>query len=314
MKYRTIILSFLLCLLVLCSCSQEFSSRGQVHVILVALDYANSGIGDLGGTTEDALEMGQCLSGIYASRGIGCTLHYMIQEGADLPASSPSYPTASNILAVLDSIETTERDMIVFYFSGHGDIENEAFSIPEPSMITAKPSSDGPELTLLPFRVLAEALEKKKGTKVALIDCCYAGNLKEDRPTYARSFTQALEDMFSGRTSDEVAIICSCADDELSVTVGKYFSGHMERHGLFTSSMLEALGWKHSDSVYTPVSFCGKVRSAYGYLDEVPQSLTVRELYSRVEEYIGGNQPVSGPQNPCANDTAYDYLIIPEVL
>ena len=311
MKYKTGFLIVLICLIVFCSCSADISSRGEVHVVIVALDYANSAIGALSGTTDDALEMGQCLTSIYASRGIDCTVHYMVQQGTDIPAQSSTYPTASNIIDMIDSIETTDRDMLVFYYSGHGEVDNDVFSIHEASMITAKPSEGSLELTTLTFTDLAEALERKKGSKVALIDCCYAGNLRKDRPSYAKSFTQSLQDLMQEASFNEIAVLCSSGADELSVT-SRYFSdGISEAHGLFTMSVLKALGWNHSDSVYTPVSIEGKMLFAYGYLADVPSSLTVRELASNVEE--NWRAPVSTEQHPCTNVTVMDYLIIPEV-
>ena len=99
----------------------DMRGKGTVHILSVALDYNNESLSPLNGTINDAVEIGECLSRIYESKGIPVEKRYMLQQGTDISESDPMYPTAWNVFSAIRDTDVSKEDLFVFFYSGHGD-------------------------------------------------------------------------------------------------------------------------------------------------------------------------------------------------
>ena len=79
---RICIFVLILVLIIASSCSiMPDRSNQSVSILSVGLDYKDNIYRDLGGTINDAKEVGMALKSVYDSKGILCNLIYMLQEG-----------------------------------------------------------------------------------------------------------------------------------------------------------------------------------------------------------------------------------------
>ena len=103
---KKIILIFIAILLFLSSCDTDFQAKeGRVHLIIVALDYSNAKyVSNLIGPINDAKEIGACLESHYKRRSIPFDAIYLIAEGPMATEKDVYYPSAENIISVIDNI------------------------------------------------------------------------------------------------------------------------------------------------------------------------------------------------------------------
>ena len=207
---KKIILIFIVILLFLSSCDTDFQAKeGRVHLIIVALDYSNAKyVSNLIGPINDAKEIGACLESHYKRRSIPFDAIYLIAEGPMATEKDVYYPSAENIISVIDNLHVNKEDLLVFYYSGHGalydDSESKAYlvtgmtsGIPEglyqdnnvlspswyqtmlglgfnPSEISNCLINQNP-YTILPLDTLYKALDEKDARSIAIIDSCNSG-------------------------------------------------------------------------------------------------------------------------------------------
>ena len=132
---KKIILIFIAILLFLSSCDVFFQIKeGRVHLIIVALDYSNAKyVSNLIGPINDAKEIGACLESHYKRRSIPFDAIYLIAEGPMATEKDEYYPSAENIISVIDNLHVNKEDLLVFYYSGHGalydDSESKAYLV-----------------------------------------------------------------------------------------------------------------------------------------------------------------------------------------
>ena len=296
--------------LLLSSCAFDISRavNGKVSIIAVGIDYQNSFVSDLSGTVDDALEITECFKSIYESYGVDTDIRRMIQEGEDSDETDILYPSAEKILRVIKDIDAKPDDLLIFFYSGHGDVHRDDNNVIQSAFLaTAKVGEDGDRslYTELDMDTLYETLEALPCPAVAIIDACYSGGTADNykEPDFGESFTS----MITGADLRGTAVIAASQPDELSYvsTVGTE-EGTREPHSMLTISILRELGWSHTDKVSELVDANGKIRRVNGYLRELPSTTTAEQLFENIEMSWGSPQ-----QHPMMSEAPAGIFIVP---
>ena len=296
--------------LLLSSCAFDISRavNGKVYIVAVGIDYQNSFVSDLSGTVDDALEITECFKSIYESYGVDTDIRRMIQEGEDSDETDILYPSSENILRAIKDIDANPDDLLIFFYSGHGDVHRDENNMIQSSFLAAAKVGENGDRSLyteLDMDTLYETLEALPCPAVAIIDACYSGGTADNykEPDFGESFTT----MITGADLRGTAVIAASQPDELSYvsTVGTE-EGTREPHSMLTISILRELGWSHTDKVSELVDANGKIRKVNGYLRELPSVMTVEELFEDVENSWGSPQ-----QHPMMSKAPAGIFIIP---
>lgn len=277
-------------LMILSSCDIDIAAQkdARVHIIAVALDYADTmGVNTLSGTVSDALEVSQCLAQIYESRGVPYTLTRLIQKGENANMNGDGYPSADNIRRTLESLQVTRNDLVIFYYSGHGttvDIEDE---MSESLLVTGKTSEDEFYSTFSMWELI-DRLEALPCQSLVLIDACYSGNgMDAVDEIREEGFLQGLSQMFQKKDLRNCEVFAACQKGTLSYVDSSFTDeqGLSDPHSDFTLSLLEALGWRHS-TLYRSHAYCnGQLLEINGICSWPPDGMTTMELW---QEVMGG--------------------------
>ena len=314
---KKIILIFIAILLFLSSCDVFFQIKeGRVHLIIVALDYSNAKyVSNLIGPINDAKEIGACLESHYKRRSIPFDAIYLIAEGPMATEKDEYYPSAENIISVIDNLHVNKEDLLVFYYSGHGalydDSESKAYlvtgmtsGIPEglyqdnnvlspswyqtmlglgfnPSEISDCLINQNP-YTIIPLDTLYKALDEKDARSVAIIDSCNSGAMTLLSPPLFSSLQDVYIDTFLSETSyRHLSVITSSTATQTSRVISFLNEDKkQERHSLFTSDLLSILGWHHS-STKTTFSSQGFIN---GYIEEGISNVSIRDIWNVLEK------------------------------
>ena len=313
---KKFILIFIVILLFLSSCDTDFQAKeGRVHLIIVALDYSNAKyVSNLIGPINDAKEIGACLESHYKRRSIPFDAIYLMAEGPMATEKDEYYPSAENIISVIDNLHVNKEDLLVFYYSGHGalyeDSESKAYlvtgmtgGIPNglyqendelspswyqtmlglgfnPSEISNCLMNQNP-YTILPLDTLYKALDEKDARSIAIIDSCNSGAMTLLSPPLFSSLQDVYIDTFLSETSyRHLSVITSSTATQTSRVISFLNEDKkQERHSLFTSDILSILGWHHS-STKTTISSQGLIN---GYIEESMSNVSIRDLWNDLE-------------------------------
>ena len=325
-------------LLFLSSCDTDFQAKeGRVHLIIVALDYSNAKyVSNLIGPINDAKEIGACLESHYKRRSIPFDAIYLIAEGPMATEKDEYYPSAENIISVIDNLHVNKEDLLVFYYSGHGalydDSESKAYlvtgmtsGIPEglyqdnnvlspswyqtmlglgfnPSEISNCLINQNP-YTILPLDTLYKALDEKDARSIAIIDSCNSGAMTLLSPPLFSSLQEVYIDTFLSEASyRHLSVITSSTATQTSRVISFLNEDKkQERHSLFTSDLLSILGWHHS-STKTTFSSQGFIN---GYIEEGISNVSIRDLWYDLENKSSLNQSYT------SSFSGLDTILIP---
>lgn len=289
-------------LLFSCSLDIRAERSGSVYMVIAALDYRNTIVSDLNGTVRDALEIEECLSDIYESRGIRVHKTIMIQNGPESDRTSPLYPSSDNILSAIRDLPAGKNDLVVFYYSGHGDVDEDG----RPFFAGGNRTEEELYSPLIMDDVF-NALDRLPSQCVALIDACYSGGMA-DSPEDGRTFGEAFRSMLQKADLHSVAVLAASQPDELSyVSSITNAQGHVERHSAFTIGLLQRLGWIHTEATMRAVYADGELIPIYGRSSGVYGSLTAEKLFDEVMASWGRNQN----QTPFYRGTPADIYVVP---
>lgn len=289
-------------LLVFSSCSMDMRGKGTVHILSVALDYNNESLSPLNGTINDAVEIGECLSRIYESKGIPVEKRYMLQRGTDISESDPLYPSAWNVFSAINSTEVSKEDLFVFFYSGHGDAGvNDDGSYDGTGYLAGAKGGDD-LYTPINMDSLFHTIDAMGCPAVIIIDACYSGNTADNE-----SAVTGWDGLLDGLNLLQTSVLTASQPTELSYVSSTYTEeGDMERHSLFTIAILQALGWRHSSFRGSYIYAGGQAIWANGYLAYTPQTMTTEDL----EEIVMGAWSNS-QQTPYFNSTGMKIKIVP---
>ena len=322
----------------LSSCDTAIQVKeGRVHLIIVALDYSNTNyVSNLIGPIDDAKEIGACLESHYTERNIPFEAVYLMAEGSMANEKDECYPSAENIISVIQNLTVHKEDLIVFYYSGHGalyeDSESKAYlvtgmtgGIPNglyqdnnelssswyqtmlalgynPSEISNCLINQNP-YTILPLDTLYKALDEIGARSIAIIDSCNSGAMTMLSPPLISTLQEVYKDTFLSEASyRHLSVLTSSTEAQTSRVISFLNEDNIqERHSLFTSDLLSILGWHHS-STKTTISSQGLIN---GYIEESISNVSIRDLWNDLENKSSLNQTYT------SSFSGLDTILIP---
>jgi len=299
---RIMFILMLVSLVLLASCNMSFDSKGRAYIVCVGVEYGyDHGPSKLDGCIDDALEMGVCLTKQISNTGVDTQAKYLLCRGLDPDESSMDYPSPSHVISAIRSISVSKDDMIVFFYSGHGDVvENRpAMALP--------PEQEGGYVSYLDMQTLYNEIEAKGCHGVVIMDCCYSGAtaIDESPVTFADGLKSFAQDTFQ----PSVAVIAACRADEQSsvstVTLDEPPAYPKQKHGYLTIGILKNLGWTHASASSATVQSGSDSYKVYGRVSEYLQKKSLSKLVSELKGYWAANYTMT------VNDTRGDMFLIP---
>lgn len=137
-----------------------------------------------------------------------------------------------NILKKLSQVaqNTSEQDLLLFYFSGHGDLVDG-----EPYLCPSDTEADYVNDTAIPLARVREIVEESRASvKVLIFDACHLGaRLGSKGFDDSKAFSEKTKRIFQGVKG--LAMLASSAREETSLETTE------KEHGIFTYFLLEAL-------------------------------------------------------------------------
>jgi len=179
---------------------------------------------------RDISNLNCCVADVQAvHRLLTAPTHGGYQARLLLDTASLLLPTRNNILAELSNVAqaTDEKDLILFYFSGHGAVEaGEAYLIPCDARLTNLAD------TAIPLRRVKEIMAQSKAqAKVILLDACHSGaRIGKAEAQMSPEFMQRVFVEAEG-----LAILASCHQGQVS------YEWEQAGQSVFTHYLLEGL-------------------------------------------------------------------------
>ncbi len=257
--------------------------KPNVKVMVVALDYAHDNEIKLDGTIRDAKEFKQALAELNPNIPDSSFVE-MYQEGPAPDKNSPKYPTPNNVLTEIGKQleDLNENDLFIFYYAGHG--------VDYVGDLALATSNEDDLYEPLSVKTLLEKFSNiKKGHAVLILDSCYSGQ-------YVPSY-----DFFDDYYNPNLLVIAASSPDKKSYEGDFPISGDPNhRHGFFTYSFLEALGWDHSGGKLEE-NVAGIITQVRGELKTSPVmyngTITFSSIFRYIRKHNGTKRPfiVRGP-------------------
>ena len=253
---KNLILLLFIPSLLLASCELFWDEprQGDVYYIVVGLDYKNDAARkDLQGTLNDAKELFQTFTLLSEATERTSYGYLMMQEGESLSGTGTftingvnisNYPSVANITKVLQNLAhvTKEEDLIIFTYSGHGYVTTGDLALATTTGNTT--TSDA-----LPPAELLALMNAIPGKKLLLIDSCYSGNfVKESTSSTSTVHDAAIDDYFAKYFAENEYVRPNLFAISASADTDSYegsFDDIDHTHGIFTYTLLAALGWDH---------------------------------------------------------------------
>ena len=269
MRRVFLLLSILLLLTISCELYYEQPvQKGKVRIVSIGITYENEPeevaypedeekdqLGDLPGTVFDARELSKALSqqaqrAGWDSADIEVTL--LLQEGTDHTQDTfddPGYASRDRLENTLNEIKdsATVDDLTIITYSGHGIEETgELLMAHTQTTGTVDISEDSPIVVTPTW--LHDLIRPIEGKKLLIVDSCYSGVFVPESPSsLSWLYDKGIDDWYGKYFSDEEYEISSFMVLTASADSDSYerkFDDHS--HGVFTSALLEALGWNHT--------------------------------------------------------------------
>ena len=308
MKKSGLIILAVFLLLFSVSCDTSFFSHdGQkVTVMVVGLDYARKGesttnlswgsysIPQLNGTINDAKEIGAALDSLYRDRDIEHEMVFMISEGGYVDFSDSLYPTSSKVLKAIDELKLDEDDLFVFYFAGHGFLQQrvEGRVVKNNLQLITAEQYIGASCTSLDYETLLASFRSLPCRSAVIIDACYSGSFDPMNNTTPASFESSIRNIFEEnivtKEDNKISVLAAAKWNERSWEgyKVKFPDGSEEEHGQFSGSILDILGWTHSNTATTVVkNVDGSEIVANGREGKLFGPLSLDDIYSKLFDY-----------------------------
>ncbi|MGH0053741.1 MAG: caspase family protein [Sphaerochaetaceae bacterium] len=249
-------------LLLFASCElyyKEPQQTGTLYLVSIGISYENTP-DTLKGTVPDARELSAALEAHaeYAGWKVETTLLLQPQDEA-------VYASKANLELVLKDINdnATEHDLTIITYSGHGENETGNLVMADTAIVT--PSW------------LHDRIVSIKGRKILIVDSCYSGNFVNESLFSSSWVTNkdiiSYYEMYGTAGTYEnpsFMVLTASADTD---SYEREFGDHS--HGIFTSALLEALGWDHNSLTIAN----GAPPATKG------NSLTVDSLYTYIKKH-----------------------------
>ena len=305
MKKSGLIILAVFLLLFSVSCDTSFFAHdGQkVTVMVVGLDYASKNLSwgsysipQLNGTINDAKEIGAALDSLYRDRNIEHEMVFMISEGEEVNREDSLYPTSSKVLKAIDELKLKldEDDLFVFYFAGHGFLQQrvEGGVVKNNLQLITAELYDGSPCTSLDYETLLASFRSLPCRSAVIIDACYSGSFDPMNNTTPASFESSIRNIFEEnivtREDNKISVLAAAKWNERSWEgyKVKFPDGSEEEHGQFSGSILDILGWTHSNTATTVVkNIDGSEIVANGREGKLYGALSLDDLYAKLFDY-----------------------------
>lgn len=168
--------------------------------------------------------------------------------------------TSNEIIEDIKNLFHDDADVALFYFSGHGCINNNDVELVTPYELDNRGNyNNGISLSL----IMSIARESKVKNKIIILDCCHSGLCGK-----INNQTQISE------ISEGISILTACRENECAVENG--------RHGIFTELLCTALEGGAAD-------FNGNITigSIYAYIDRSFGEWEQRPIFkTNVSEFV----------------------------
>ena len=301
-KMKVLMMLMLAAVALLASCNLSLDSKGKAYILCAGVEYGyDKGPAKLDGCIDDAIELGTCLTKQISNSGTETLARYMLCRGENPDESSADYPSPSHILSAINAVPAGKEDLLVFFYSGHGEV------VDGRPCLALPPETEGGFVSDLDMKVLYEAVEAKGCHAVILMDCCYSGATAVDEQpgTFSDGLTAFMKDAWK----PSVAVIAACQADEQSsvstVTIDEPPLYPKQKHGYLTIGLLKGLGWAHSrTSTVTVMSGTDSYR-VHGRVDEYLEKVSVSSLEGSLRAYWSANYTMK------TNETRGDLFLIP---
>lgn len=300
------LLMLLLALILFTSCENGIPRKGKMVVFSVALDYANSpAASTLSGTIADAKEFTVAMEQTMKARGFAIETCYMLQEGEDCLTDAEYYPIKDNIYAKLDeySKSLAPDDMLVFYYSGHGETLDQG----KTGFLVTAPTKKEPNYGIFDMDTLYKYMDRLPCNVILIIDACYSGVFNNHADTPNVDNVAQWQTFMKNREYENVVTLAASQSNQTSlVSITETKEGTYERHGLMTIELLREIGWKHSTLETTPTIINGIMSNVAGYLAYPKKELKISTIFKNMM-----TNWATSSQTPDINVSFYDMYLIP---
>ncbi|MBK8956635.1 MAG: tetratricopeptide repeat protein [Saprospiraceae bacterium] len=207
----------------------QADSAGKVHALIVGIsDYQNPAIPDLKFADKDAVAFAKYL---ISPNGIGL-------DSQNVQLLVNSHASAGKVIMAMYALldEAREGDLVIFYFSGHGDLETKSISQPGFLLCWDAPPAvymSGGTFGIIYLQEIITTLSVQNKAKVLMItDACRSGKLAGNTIGGSQLTATNLSKQFSNEMK-----ILSCQPDELSLEGTAWGGGR----GVFSYYLLKGL-------------------------------------------------------------------------
>lgn len=296
------LLTAIAAIVLIASCTQP-SGDVPRNVNIIAVAYKSN----LNSPENDARETAAQLEYLARESGYTCTsrIYFGNDSGKLEEQATGESIEASRIITIFDGMEASPQDLNIFYFSGHGALNEASSSI----LLIASDAAKGISYVVR-TRSIAEALEAIGGKGLILIDACHSGSESPgsvgsgevfDGESYLAGTDAgtAVSDAFqasfrAARAYNDVYILTACTPQQVSYDP-------MEEGGnsFFTMALLDYLGFDtDSNAVGMPaakeITFCGIYQGIWDTLSSID---------------FGDGTPLSSVQTPQPSRLPTDFVI-----
>ena len=210
--------------------------------------------------------------------------------------SDSLYPTSSHVLEAIDELKLKldEDDLFVFYFAGHGFLQQrvEGRVVKNNLQLITAEQYIGSPCTSLDYETLLASFRSLPCRSAVIIDACYSGSFDPMNNTTPASFESSIRNIFEEnivtREDNKISVLAAAKWNERSWEgyKVKFPDGSEEEHGQFSGSILDILGWTHSNTATTVVkNIDGSEIVANGREGKLFGSLSLDDLYSKLFDY-----------------------------
>ena len=296
------LLTAIAAIVLIASCSQP-SADVPRNVNIIAVAYKSN----LNSPENDARETVAQLEYLARESGYTCSsrIYFGNDSGKLEEQATGESIEASRIMAIFGGMEASPQDLNIFYFSGHGALNEASSSI----LLIASDAANGISYVAR-TRSIAEALEGIGGKGLILIDACHSGSESPGSVGSGEVFDgenylagtdagTAVSDAFqasfrAARAYNDVYILTACTPQQVSYDP-------MEEGGtsFFTMALLDYLGFDtDSNAVGMPaakeITFCGIYQGIWDTLSSID---------------FGDGTPLSSVQTPQPSRLPSDFVI-----
>ena len=271
------LLTAIAAIVLIASCSQP-SADVPRNVNIIAVAYKSN----LNSPENDARETVTQLEYLARKSGYTCSsrIYFGNDSGKLEEQATGESVEASRIMTIFGGMEASPQDLNIFYFSGHGALNEASSSI----LLIASDAANGISYVAR-TRSIAEALEGIGGKGLILIDACHSGSESPGSVGSGEVFDgenylagtdagTAVSDAFqasfrAARAYNDVYILTACTPQQVSYDP-------MEEGGnsFFTMALLDYLGFDtDSNAVGMPaakeITFCGIYQGIWDTLSSI---------------------------------------------